>query len=264
MQFRSNKDRLTQFILLSVIAHVLFAAVTLTMSRFQKPQQPIPTHVATKLVKLGQKRDPKLMPRLDTAPQQAPQPQAAAQEKKPVEASPPTPESKNSPPPQKAKTASEKAVSRPEKNTDKKVEKKTTTSNTPQKKSRQELLKERLGKLQKEEGDKNGSALGRDLDGQLRATYNSKVIALVQQSLTAPQTLTQSERIRLKSVVFFQIDASGQIQGLSIRQSSSNTAFDNTVLAAVKKAAPFPPPPFTARDFYAKGIGINVCPIRCR
>jgi TonB family protein len=55
----------------------------------------------------------------------------------------------------------------------------------------------------------------------------------------------------LKVVVHFSIKDNGEITGLKIIQSSGDSSYDESVLRAVKKSSPLPPPPETARRDFA-------------
>ncbi len=54
---------------------------------------------------------------------------------------------------------------------------------------------------------------------------------------------SQSYPGELKTVVYFRILKSGEIDGLKIKESSNNKIYDNICLRAVELAKPFPPLP---------------------
>ncbi|MGO9057128.1 MAG: TonB family protein [Candidatus Binataceae bacterium] len=58
----------------------------------------------------------------------------------------------------------------------------------------------------------------------------------------------------LTTTVEFAIGPDGKVAGISIKQSSNNAAFDQSVVRAVRLAAPFPPPPEKFRDQFAGGV----------
>jgi TonB family protein len=58
----------------------------------------------------------------------------------------------------------------------------------------------------------------------------------------------------LTTSVEFAIGPDGKVAGISVKQSSHNTSFDQSVVRAVQRAAPFPPPPEKYRDQFAQGI----------
>jgi TonB family protein len=58
----------------------------------------------------------------------------------------------------------------------------------------------------------------------------------------------------LTTTVEFAIGPDGNVAGISVSQSSKNSPFDQSVVRAVRRAAPFPPPPEKYRDQFAQGI----------
>jgi len=59
------------------------------------------------------------------------------------------------------------------------------------------------------------------------------------------------QKSNLKVVVHFSIKDSGEITGLKIVQSSGDQSYDESVLRAVKKSSPLPPPPESSRKDFA-------------
>jgi TonB family protein len=58
----------------------------------------------------------------------------------------------------------------------------------------------------------------------------------------------------LTTTVNFAIGPDGRLAALQISQSSNNASFDQSVLRAIRRAAPFPPPPEHYRDQFAQGV----------
>jgi TonB family protein len=58
----------------------------------------------------------------------------------------------------------------------------------------------------------------------------------------------------LTATVDFAIGADGTLTGLKIGTSSNDSAFDDSVLRAIRRAAPFPAPPEKFRDQFSAGI----------
>lgn len=58
----------------------------------------------------------------------------------------------------------------------------------------------------------------------------------------------------LTATVNFAIDKDGTLTGVKIAKSSNDSAFDESVIRAIRGAAPFPPPPEKYRDQWAGGI----------
>ena len=58
----------------------------------------------------------------------------------------------------------------------------------------------------------------------------------------------------LTTTVNFAIGPDGRLRGLEIAHSSNNASFDESVERAIRRAAPFPPPPERYRDQFAQGV----------
>lgn len=244
--------------LLSLIFHVLvfggvFAVMELGENR-GRSEVPI---VRTRLVKLGKPRDPKLLPRI--APkkeQQKPKPTkktVAPPEPTPPkkEAAPPKPEPAPEPPPKPdAPSATDILRDFQEKNEE-----------TPQ---LDDLINDKIGPLL-EEGSKEGSEIGEEISGRLKASYNDHLLAKMKSHFSNPQTLTDQERMFLKAILVLTIQRDGSLGHARISKSSGNASYDNAVLAAAQKAAPFNAPPTAVAPFYeTTGVGIEMCPISCQ
>jgi len=58
----------------------------------------------------------------------------------------------------------------------------------------------------------------------------------------------------LTATVTFGINPDGTLSALKVSSSSHNRAFDNSVVRAIRRAAPFPPPPDKYRSQFAQGV----------
>jgi protein TonB len=58
----------------------------------------------------------------------------------------------------------------------------------------------------------------------------------------------------LTTEALFAIDANGQLTGVKIVESSNDSAYDQSVMRAIRRAAPFPPPPEKYRSQFAQGV----------
>jgi protein TonB len=58
----------------------------------------------------------------------------------------------------------------------------------------------------------------------------------------------------LAATVTFSIGADGSLTDVKVTQSSKDSAYDDSVVRAIRKAAPFPPPPAQYRDQFGGGI----------
>ena len=75
----------------------------------------------------------------------------------------------------------------------------------------------------------------------------------VQDQIKAAWTFTGGSN-DLTATVDFAIGADGTLTGLKIGTSSNDGAFDDSVIRAIRRAAPFPAPPEKFRDQFSAGI----------
>jgi len=237
-------SRLGPYLVGSLAAHVGLVVLGLVLGSFlsaptldldQKP-------ITATLVRLGKPRDQKLLPRKEEAP---PPP------KEVVGSTAPAP-----PPP-------ENAVAIPSKKPTP-----TTAKQTGQKDGadRRKQLFGAFDKFSKAkpdeplEGAENGS-----LDGDAAKAegeqYWGLLTAQVRRNYDVSQTIPDDERIHLRARVAMRIGRRGQVLQAKLAKSSGNALFDNAVLAAVKKAQPFSPPPDALRDSLEKtGVVLEFVP----
>jgi TonB family protein len=107
-----------------------------------------------------------------------------------------------------------------------------------------------------EDGDPNGDSATAEgeryfglLSSQVRRHYN------------VADTIPENERMYLKAQVAMRLNRTGDVIDAKLAKASGNTLFDSAVLAAVKKASPFSPPPDHLRDTLQKsGIVLEFSP----
>jgi TonB family protein len=229
----------------SLVAHVAAVTTYAILSLSSAPAVKLEDNVIkTRLVKLGKQRDDKLLPRLDGA---APPPPTNAKKAPDVKEPPKDKAPEQKPTPDSKPSASDI------------LQKFAKDSAKP---TLDSLIDERMGEPL-DEGHEDGNKLGTDITGRLKADYNDFVKAKVQQEYSLPTTLTDDDVIRLQSFVLLKIGADGELLDVGLSPPSGNSAFDGAVIAAAKKAGPFPPPPLQLRDFYANGIRFRMCPRLC-
>jgi len=257
---------LVRFLVGSTVVHLLALVVWGIISATSGPKFSPDVVVKTKLVKLGKKRDDKLLPRR-AKPKKPPKQKKAPERKKP-EVKPPEPKKAEAVPPKpEAKKAIPQQPSEPEPPPEPKksaADLLADFEDEEDKPNPNDILKNFEDEEDEDdEGNPEGSKIGKELSGRFRAEYNDKVKALVRSNLNAPSTLTDSERIRLEAGLVLHIAADGSVASSRISSSSGNAQFDNAVLRA-GKTAKFPAPPVTERAFYQNGVVMTVCPIRCQ
>ena len=82
--------------------------------------------------------------------------------------------------------------------------------------------------------------------------YYGQLTAQVKRFYDVSETIPDQERLHLVAQVGLFIDQSGQLARVRLVKSSGNDLFDSSVLAAVKRAAPFAPPPSHLRTALQK------------
>ncbi|WNG45003.1 TonB C-terminal domain-containing protein [Archangium minus] len=246
-----RRTGLGRFLTVSLVGHALvLVAVGLYTTfvegpRVQLDQKPI----RATLVRLGKPRDEKLLPRKDQPPPPPP---------KKVDAAPsPTPA-----PPEPAKVAVPVPGVKPEP-----ASKPTPQKGEAQGEDRRNRLFGAFDKLSKpskqeeelegaEDGDPNGDSA--TAEGE---RYFGLLSSQVRRHYDVADTIPDDERLYLKAQVAMRLNRTGEIIDARLAKASGNTLFDSAVLAAVKKASPFSPPPDHLRDTLQKsGIVLEFSP----
>ncbi len=106
------------------------------------------------------------------------------------------------------------------------------------------------------DGDPSGDAA--ESEGE---RYYGQLSGQVKRFYNVSETIPDQERTRLVAQVALFIDPSGQLARSRLVKSSGNDLFDSAVLEAVKRAAPFAPPPGHLRNALQKyGIVLQFRP----
>lgn len=111
-------------------------------------------------------------------------------------------------------------------------------------------------------GQANGSAQGTAQEGRLGNIYLGRLTSKIEQNMEFPEILSkeQIKACRQKIQVMMFLNQRGALQGrrLRILRRSGDRRCDNAVLAAVKRASPFPAPPSKLWKAVRKGIIIQL------
>ena len=114
------------------------------------------------------------------------------------------------------------------------------------------------GKDREVEGSPDGVDEGTALIAEKGNEYMTKVYSAVKGQYSVPEIISERERMFLNAIVVITINARGQIKNLTFEKRSGNQIFDSAIEAAIRRSAPFPPPPPELVDKYAsEGIGID-------
>ena len=217
--------------------------------------------IQTRLVKLGKERKKEWLPRKSKPP---PPKQKAKKTQKPAAAiKPPQPQKKPLP---KAKPASPTPTKPkeppPPANRDAQMSNALSKLQAAQATDLNQLISDKM-KVEEDEGSAQGSVLGTEVSGEMKASYNALLGAHIQNNFELPTVLTEQERMMLRAHVTIRIGNSGDLLFVKIIKSSGNAAFDNSVVKAAKNSVPLPNPPLVLRSLYQKGVTLEFCPIRC-
>ena len=245
----------------SLGAHAVVAALFLMGDfGFAPPMDLNKNIIQTRLVKLGKERKKEWLPRKSEPKKPPPQPKTKI-DKKVATSKPPAPK-------QKAPAAKPKKPAVPKKETPKPEDRSQKMSDAlsklqaTQSTDLSQLISDKV-KAEEEEGSQQGSVLGTEVSGEMKASYNSLLGAHIRNSFELPTVLTDNERIRLRAHLSIRIGAGGDLLFAKITKSSGNAAFDNSVVKAAKNSVPLPNPPLVLRSYYQKGVTLEFCPIRC-
>jgi TonB family protein len=217
------------FIVASLVGHAGVVALALVLQwLFEQPRVDLDQKpIMASIVRQGKKRDEQLLPRKE--PEAPPPPQ----DKIPI----PTPGVKPEP---KPKVVSDKPADK--------------------KRSLFDALNKSSAKAEEVEGEEDGDPNG-DSARQEGERYYGVIKAAVRRYYDVSNTIAEAERIQLKADVIIRLDAEGNVIEVSLAKSSSNDVFNNAVIAAVKKAAPFGPPPAPLRGPLKKdGVQLRFTP----
>lgn len=217
------KDNFNRFVMISVVIHVaftLFAVVKVNL--FPDEDIVIQSAIKVDLVGLPEKQEPKKEI-----------PKAAKK-------------------PKKAKVATAKPEAP-------KVKTKSKDTKTAQKRAIEELMRKKaLEDIQKQLAAKEQEAVeeevveepvkgnivtdGSELEGLDQIQYEryyKKISSIIKKNWNLPQWLASAQ---LNAQAAIRLDERGYVIKADIYESSGNTVFDDTVLAAIKSSSPFPPP----------------------
>ena len=227
---------------LSLLIHAcaIGAALWLT-ARAPVKLEPKQKVVTAKLVRQGTPRDKRLLPRRETA------------------APPPPLRTVEVPLPRSAPTAAKAAPRRPPPK---------PKSNAPElaKAARRQSLFSAFAATAKPSddvvGEEDGDPEGDSDSAEEGERYFGLILAKARRHYGITKAIPPQELIRLKALVVLYIGAMGELlKEPELQASSGNALFDQEVLMALKKAAPFGPPPGSlAQTLRTVGIAIEATP----
>ena len=222
---------------ISALLHLgLVGAVTVSWNRQVAPKAL--TVVKTRLVKLGNLRNPKFMPRIE----------------RPADHKAPT---SSLPPPASQPKLPSSSPQVPEVSVEDALGKLDTSPDLD------DLIAGTVGRSV-QEGDPGGSTMGTSVNGRIQAAYEDKLAARIHSAFQLPGILSEEQKKNLRATVEIRIGSDGTLLGATLASSSSHEAFDNLVLDATRKSVPYPAPPKEVADRYRLGVTLAFCPLQCQ
>jgi TonB family protein len=225
-------SKVVPFFAISIGLHVGAIALGLIASWLLNPavmnldQKPI----TASLVRLGKPRDEKLLPRKEEPP-----PEQKKEEKVEIPLPVPSPKAVVVPGPEPKKPTAKQDLFKALQNA-----------------SKQAKPEELEGQA---DGDPDGDAA--KAEGE---RYYGIISAAVRRYYDVSNTIPEAERRTLKAQVALKISGTGEASDVQVTKSSGNELFDEAVLSAVKKAAPFSPPPAHLKKELAAGVTLAFSP----
>jgi TonB family protein len=218
------------FVAGSIVAHGMVAGLWLLLSwALAGPRMQLDTPpIKASLVRLGKARDDKLLPRKEEEP-------------------PPPPKAEPAPEPVAAPAPPDTAVKIPTLDTKPDPKPSTPSKPAPKTDARKNLFAA-LGKAGKQakpeelEGAADGDPMGDSATAE-GERYYGLLKAVVHRHYDVNDTIPEAERRQLRAEVSIWIGNGGELVEVALKKSSGNEVFDNAVIAAVRKAAPYSAPP---------------------
>jgi colicin import membrane protein/protein TonB len=233
-----QRERIWPAVLVSCAVHAVAIGWAVTQSggpSIDLEQKPI----KARLVRLGERKPEKLLPRKQEPPPPAPAPApapaipaATAPVRAPAAA--PTPRAARPPPPRPAPASPSSAGAG---------------------------LASALSRMQREVererwGDPEGDPLGDSEDAGEGDRYLALVIRALQGNYDVPNTISERERLHLKSTIVLFIEPDGRVARWRVERPSGNVAFDAALERTIRQTR-LPPPPDDKRETY-RSNGVEV------
>jgi len=224
---------------LSVLLHALLLAALLVVSsasasaKIELDQKP----VKARLLRLGNKRDPKLLPR------------------KPSAAAPPAPKAVEVAGAKPAAKPVETAPARP-------AAKRPAKQDAKRRSALFDAFASASASDEELSGDPDGDPDGDSDTADEGERYFGLILAKSRRNYGITKTISPHELVSLKAVVVLYIGELGELlRDPQIQKSSGNDQFDQDVILSLRKAAPFgPPPQHLVQTLKTVGIAIEATP----
>jgi colicin import membrane protein len=242
-----RRDRLWPVVAVSLAVHaglLTAAALHRPVPQIDLGQKPI----VARLVRLGEKRPPNLLPRKDepvAAPPAAaaPVPISVAQPQPAPKPVPTVPSPQAAPAPHPAPKAAPRVAA----------------AATPGR----DVLASVLSRVKRDRalegpayGDPSGDPLGDSSEAGEGDQYLALVVRTLHETYVVPATISERDRLHLTATLVLYIDGDGQVLQHEFANRSGNDAFDAALERAVRSARLPPPPPQFRQRFRKDGLQV--------
>jgi hypothetical protein len=233
-QRRSNANRgFVAVIVLSLLIHGSAIAGVLYNQHRRPSVIDVPNAIPVQLVKLGKKRDEKLLPRIQREAPAVVEEQGIALD------------TKNETPPDASKQKTKTKTS----------EKKLSDAARRLLEGNNSKLEEALEKIEEAEGDPEGDPNGTTSDNtNAAAGYQRAIIKTLQSNYRLPETIPAGQRAFLKAQVLLFIERDGSIAKFEFVEKHPNDIFMGALEAMLKQVKLPPPPTSEAKAFSENGV----------
>jgi colicin import membrane protein len=254
-----RRERLWPLLVVSLALHASVVALAVlhqpapVIDLEQKP-------IVAKLVRLGERRPPGLLPRKEADAPAAPAPGPPVAVAPPAAAAPPQPS-----PPAKVAVAAPATKTPP-----KPRPTQPAASGTPQSSSagsRPDPLAAALARVRREQvlgvgapspyGDPAGDPEGDSSEGSAGDHYLALAVRAIHSQYRLPTTISERDRVHLRATVVLFVEPDGTVSRHLFEKRSGNAAFDDALERAIRSVR-LPPPPTELRETYRRvGLGVN-------
>ena len=225
-------------VVVSVLLHASAFGAYLYRESHQPPRPVFERSIPVQLVKLGKKRDPKLLPRIQQdAPAAPPPSEGIALETKPKDKD-------DKPQPKDAKAAKEPELSK-----------------AAQRVLDSTALDRAVSKIADEpEGDPDGDVHGTTTDASHAAAgYQGAIIRAIKAKYRLPEAIPAAKRPFLKARVVLYIEKDGHVSRFEFVEAHPDTLFMGA-LETLLRSMTLPPPPPALAETCANGVEVVFAP----
>jgi TonB family protein len=248
--FIERRRPMKKFVVGSAIGHVALLVTVIVYQMLDlQPRVNLDKPIIATLVRKGKERDEQLLPRKEELP---PPPQEVKAPEAPPAPEPPKPEKAAVPVPIPTLPPAPKQQTKQQGEKDA-AERRKKLFGAFDRNSKATKVEELEGKA---DGDEMGDSAR--AEGE---RYYALLKSQIQRHYDVAQTISEAERRMLRANVEISVARTGKLQRKpKLVKSSGNSLFDQAVLAAIERSAPFSPPPEKLRRDVEDGVTLQFTP----